>query len=179
MPLVVVPAYALGRRLARQYREISENPHERRRRVLTSQPVLVVGLFFITFGVAHYALAASLRPGVIPGSQSFLLAKLLTGSEADWSAEDISALTQAAETQTVVYSNGATYVFPYNGLPGTATAPAPESTKPEPPKKPIQKYAVQRGDTLARIAKSLALRWKPFCGPIIFPKKRRFARATC
>lgn len=157
MPYVVVPLYALGRRLARQYREISENPSERRRRVLTSQPVLVGLFFLITFSVARTALAASTRPGVIPGAHSFFISKILSGSEADWVSEDISGIVQANETQTVVYSNGATYVFPYSGLSGHAQ-PQSQEQKTEPDKKPVQKYAVQRGDTLARIAKKFGIK---------------------
>lgn len=167
IPFVIAPLYQIVRRQWRRYLELSENPWERRRLVLTSQPSVVFIGALVIFLLTAISVRASTAPGVIVGSRSILLTHLVQ-SEADWQAADIATGPEsefAEQIPTTMYRSGGSiaYVFPYTGDVGPAPAgdesPDVPTQKPEPQKvEPIQRYAVQRGDTLARIAKKFNLK---------------------
>lgn len=167
IPLIIAPLYQIIRRQWRRYLELSENPWKRRWLFISSEPsVILLGslaVFFLTFG----SVRASSAPGVITGSHSVLLTKIITSNEADWQADDNAGIVGGSEfteqIPTTMYRNGGSvaYVFPYTGAVGPAPAGEPVTDeKPAPAQQvsPIQRYAVQRGDTLARIAKKFSIK---------------------
>ncbi|MCX6780561.1 MAG: M23 family metallopeptidase [Candidatus Magasanikbacteria bacterium] len=169
IPLVIAPLYQLSRRHWRRYLEISSNPWERRRVIVTSRLGLIFFTTVITLLITYGSVRASSQPGVIPGSKSFLLAHLSSSSsDVDWQAatdDGLSTDTVTEQIPTTIYHNGGAiaYVFPYSGAVGRAPASISDQTSDQmqiPPKQtqPIQRYAVQRGDTLARIAKKFNLK---------------------
>lgn len=164
IPFVVAPLYQIFRRHWRHYLDISENPWERRRVVLSSRPSIIMGVTVLILLVTHGSVRASEQPGVISGSRSIILTHLVTGGESEWLPQDGSGDSGAIAEQvpTTMYRNGGSvaYVFPLTGAVGRAPvsgeeAPRPAETKPT---TPIQKYAVQRGDTLAKIARVFGIK---------------------
>ena len=167
IPLVIAPIYQISRRQWRHYMELSENPWERRWLFLTSRATTVIFGSLVIFSLTTISVRASTAPGVIAGSHSILLTKIITSNQSDWVVDDIDATGNSdfvEQIPTTMYRSGGSvaYVFPYTGTVGAApTGEAPAQDLPEKPadqKKPIQRYAVQRGDTLARIAKSFNLK---------------------
>lgn len=167
IPLIIAPIYQVSRRQWRHYLELSENPWERRWLFLTSRTSIVILGGAIIFSLTSLSVSASTAPGVIAGSHSILLTKIITSDESDWVVDDIGSAgsTEFVEQiPTTMYRSGGSvaYVFPYTGAVGVApageapTLDVPEKTDEQ--KKPIQRYAVQRGDTLARIAKKFSLK---------------------
>ncbi len=167
IPLIIAPLYQIIRRHWRRYLELSENPWKRRWIFFSSLPSIIIfgsfAIFFLTFS----SVRASTAPGVITGSHSILLTKIIISEEVDWQAEDIAGIGDAEFTEqipTTMYRNGGSvaYVFPYTGIVGPAPAGALEAPeeKPQVPiqTQPIQRYSIQRGDTLARIAKKFSLK---------------------
>lgn len=164
---LVVPAYQIFRRYARRYEELSVNPWERRRIVATSTPSVTIIMGAIIFALTHAAIAASSEPGVIPGSQSILLTRVITAESSDWyvdeqiSGSQDGGLLADNTNPPVVYhgGGGVAYVFPYTGAVGRApTSGADEDTTPVKLTAPVHRYAVQRGDTLSRIASKFSLK---------------------
>lgn len=163
LPFVVVPLYQVGRRLVRRYHELSGNPWERRVLVLLSRPALAIFLTAFVFFISQMAVAASNEPGVITGSRSILLTKIFNKGEIDWQVDEnelaMDFLASDEEAETIVYENdgAAVYVFPYGG--SVSPAQPTETAKPAAEtKKGVQKYAVQRNDTLSKIAKNFGLK---------------------
>ncbi len=165
---VGVPFYQIIRRYVRRYEDLSPDPWERRRRVLSSAPAVFIILGLGVFSITHAAITASTQPGAISGSRSILFTRLINNGASDWHVEDNGGTRQdetilAEELPTVTYRNGGAvaYVFPYTGNVGKApivsdTEPvAPDKTKPT---QPTQRYAVVRGDTVSRIAKNFKLK---------------------
>ncbi len=167
IPLVIAPIYQISRRQWRHYLELSENPWERRWLFITSRSAVVIIGSVVIFSLTSLSVRASTAPGVIAGSHSVLLTKIITSNESDWVVDDAGSIGSndfVEQIPTTMYRNGGSvaYVFPYTGAVGaapTGEAPAPDvPEKPVEQKKPIQRYAVQRGDTLARIAKKFGIK---------------------
>lgn len=167
IPLVIAPIYQISRRQWRHYLELSENPWERRWLFITSRTSVVIIGAVIIFSLTSLSVRASTAPGVIAGSHSILLTKIITSDGSDWVVDDMGSAGAAdfvEQIPTTMYRSGGSvaYVFPYTGAVGaapTGEAPAPEiQEKTDDQKKPIQRYAVQRGDTLARIAKKFGIK---------------------
>lgn len=165
---VIVPLYQVVRRHLRRYSELSENPWDRRRAILFSRFIVAVIWSAAIFIFAHVAVGASSQPGVIPGSQSVLLTRIFPNGNADWHSEgDFGSASDAGDLivqklPTVTYRGGAVaYVYPYSGAVGhapVAEEPPPSEEAPVKLTQPIQKYAVQRGDTIARLARKFSLK---------------------
>ena len=168
IPLVVVPAYQIVRRQWRHYIELSENPWERRWLFISSRPSVIILGTVLIFSLTSASVRASTEPGVITGSHSILLTQFISTDEADWEASETDGvagdLDFIEQIPTTLYRNGGSvaYVFPYTGSVGSAptieVTPDESPAKPAEEKKPIQKYAVQRGDTFARIAKKFGIK---------------------
>jgi murein DD-endopeptidase MepM/ murein hydrolase activator NlpD len=167
IPLVIAPIYQISRRQWRHYLELSENPWERRWLFITSRSAVVIIGSVVIFSLTSLSVRASTAPGVIAGSHSVLLTKIITSNESDWVVDDAGSIGSndfVEQIPTTMYRNGGSvaYVFPYTGAVGaapTGETPAPDvPEKPVEQKKPIQRYAVQRGDTLARIAKKFGIK---------------------
>lgn len=167
IPFIIVPLYQLFRRHWRRYLELSPDPWTRRRIVASSAPAIAtyttLFIFLMTFG----SVRASDQPGVVSGSHSILLTYFVPSGESDWlPLEDDLVVQELAQQHipTIVYRDGGSvaYVYPFSGAVGRAPAvPADEPTPQEQPQKltaPIQKYAVQRGDTLAKIARKFGIK---------------------
>ncbi len=167
IPLIIAPIYQISRRQWRHYLELSENPWERRWLFITSRTSVVILGGVIIFSLTSLSVRASTAPGVIAGSHSILLTKIITSDESDWVVDDVGSIGSTdfvEQIPTTMYRSGGSvaYVFPYTGSVGVAPvgeAPTPDvPEKTDEQKKPIQRYAVQRGDTLARIAKKFNLK---------------------
>ena len=168
----VVPLYQVARRLARRYADLSENPWERRWLVLMSSPTVLLGVGIAIIFLVHGAVAASSQSGVIAGSQSILLTRVFSNETgADWNSDGEGQAFTGSDAAdfvpeklpTLTYRGGAiAYVFPYSGAVGRAPlveeSVLAEDVVPVKVIQPIQKYAVQRGDTLVRLAKKFNLK---------------------
>ncbi len=157
VPFLLVPGYNLARRVGRQYQSLSESKSERRMRLIFSEPVLLFVTLVLTLLISRAAAAAAQTSGTIAGGSSILFTQILSKGESDWQADETGTNNDVATTEpapTIVFQGDGTVarVFPYGGIVGKAP-----STEPVTPEKketpPFQKYAVQRGDTIAKIAK--------------------------
>lgn len=166
LPHIIVPAYRRVRLLARQFNELSPDPHERWAHVATSRSA-VLSVLFVCVGIfSVVAAGAPLRAGIIPGAHTILFNSILGKGEADWQEDDIFATSDDSPgegQQGVVYRAGGSValVFPYGGRVGTPPAvEAPLKLSPPVPEKikPFQRYAVQRGDTIVKIAKKFGIK---------------------
>ncbi len=166
IPLVIAPIYQITRRQWRAYNELSEDPWTRRKIFFSNSTSVFIFATAMVFFLTLSSVNASTAPGVIVGSHSLFLTKLIS-SEIDWQASDVTSSIDLNEfteqIPTTIYHNGGAvaYVFPYTGNVGKAPLGAEEPPPEEPTvaqKKPIEHYAVQRSDTLARIAKKFGLK---------------------
>lgn len=166
LPYVIVPLYRLMRRLIKQFEALSPDPRERWVHVLTGRSVVISIVFVLITAFSVAAAGAPQRAGIIPGAHTMLLTKFIGAGEADWQSSDDEQLATAEESpgegqRGVVYRAGGSvaFVFPYQGRVGIAPA-APQEAPSQPPqkqKKPYERYAVQRGDSIARIAKKFGV----------------------
>jgi len=167
IPLIIAPLYQVFRRYWRRYLELSPDAWARRRFIATSRPAVtaytIAAIFFLTWSSVN----ASDQPGVVSGSHSVLLTYIVTGGESDWVPSEDDEFSQgivAEQVPTIMYRDGGAvaFVYPFSGAVGRAPAtpdepPTPEQ-QPQKATSPIQKYAVQRGDTLAKIARKFGIK---------------------
>lgn len=172
LPYVIVPVYRYIRLGIKWFEALSPDPRERWVHVLMSRTVLSASAFVFITTLSVAAAGAPQRAQIIPGAHTILLTKLRVGGEVDWQSVDEQVLfteESPGEGQLgVVYRAGGSmaFVFPYQGRIGAAPAPEdPVQKKTEPQQqKPFQRYAVHRGDSLARIAKKFGVKVETILG---------------